>query len=108
MVGASLMVVMTVSFCVDTERDSDLVGWLRSQRRRGRSAKIREALREGLAHAQSIGAVAQGESANLAAIRRAIRAELREWAISGVIPQSAEDDQLASNLDGLEARLAEW
>lgn len=94
---------MTISFTLDNERDHDLVAWLRSQGSRGRSAAIRDTLRQGLAGSRPL---------TVSDIRQVVRSELAGHVVRSDGPdvdlQSPEPEQAAANLDDLSERLEEW
>ena len=94
---------VTISFVLDSERDSVLLGWLKTHGKRGRSAAIREALRQHLLYPQAV---------TIDGVQRIIRLELASYALrgggSGLDVQSPEPEQAAANLDGLTDRLEEW
>ena len=97
------MPAVTISFCLDDQRDRDLLDWLRSHEG-SRSAVIRDTLRQGLGQAQAI---------TVKDIRQAVRAELAGYALrqpddSKVDLQSSEPEQAAAHLDALEGRLENW
>ena len=97
------MASVTISFTLDNDRDHDLLRWLKSQGSRGRSAAIREMLRQGLAGPGSI---------TVDDIRRAIRSELAGYMVqvgdSELDLQRPEPSRAAANLDDLEGRLEDW
>jgi len=96
------MPAVTISFCLDDQRDRDLLDWLRSHPG-SRSAIIRDTLRQGLGHAQAI---------TIGDIRQAVRAELTSYALRGrgseVSTESPEPERARANLDALEGRLEDW
>lgn len=94
---------VTISFTLDNEQDHDLLAWLKSQGSRGRSAAIRDTLRQGLAGSRPL---------TVNDIRQVIRSELATCMVrsgsSGVDLQSSEPERAAANLDALEGRLEGW
>jgi len=93
-----------ITFSLDTDADADLIRWLESQPERGRSAAIRDALRQG---------IGQGNDVTLTEVYQAVQ-DLRALVVQapairqGATGQeqtgqqdAAEPADLAAALDGL-------